>query len=413
MKYAIVISLLLLCAVLTAQEMMPFGDLRHSSVCTDGNLRLRWNDLSGGMYPQECWYNVNNGAWMQATVDNSAMTHAQALLPYQFGQTLRYRLRSEMSYMGESIAYMHPAYLGSDAFPPALNNMALIGTDAIGDSITVYAPMLDLTDSYIAATSTKFYSALANVSNSFPTLNSLTSYNIYLTTIMNVESASDSLAYAMVYSFNIPGVISSGLYRIGMDSEGTPSFARIGNIQSQVSGGKLYMACNIADLVNDPSFGPWPNQYNMLMFTSATIRVDLDLGTMQPSFGFGDNSSIGIIEFLDLHYNVPFNSLPQIAIMGNGTQMVNVQYDDPDGDFPLIAEFETEFGQIIPLIPSGLDFSQSVIFSTMLPAGVEYGVIRFSDNESDIVQLIWTIVSNEDPINTPPAIKITMPNPFR
>ncbi|MDP2174241.1 MAG: T9SS type A sorting domain-containing protein [Candidatus Cloacimonadaceae bacterium] len=413
MKKILVITLLLLCAALFAQETMPFGGIRHSSVCADGNLRLRWNDLSGGMYPQECWYRINNGGWQSAPVDNSDLLFNQALLPYQFGQTLRYRLKADASYMNESIAYMHPAYLGSDTFPPVLNTMALIGTDATGDSITVYAPALDLTDSYIAATANKFYSTLANVANSFPTMLSLTSYNVYLTTIMNPVALADSVAYAMIYSFNIAGVISPGLYKVGMDATGIPTFARIGNIQSQVSGGKLYMACNISDLTNDPNFGPWPNESNALMFSSATMRININSVTLQPEFGFGDSGSYGVNEFLDLRYNVPQNTLPALSQPGFANNIVSVTYTDINGDFPLMAEFVTHANQTIPMTHLSNDFSQPVTFTGLLPVGTTGGTFRFSDNESDVVELAFQIVSIEDDYCVPAPISVSMPNPFK
>ena len=266
MRKLILWLLLILCAALSAQETMPFGVVDHSAVCADGFMRLQWTDLTGGANPIACFYSINNGAWVEAAP--GSMPNSEALVPYQYGQLLRYRLHTLMEYEGESIAFMNAAYLGADAFPPTLDRMGLVGTDPTGDSLMVYALPLDLTSAYNAITPAKIYISLGNASNAFPTFVSLNSYNAYMTMVMN-PAGSQEVSYALLYTFNIPGLISPGLYKLGVDAEQNPTFTRLGNIQSTVSGGKPYMACNIADLTADPDFGAWPNDQNMLALVSA------------------------------------------------------------------------------------------------------------------------------------------------
>jgi hypothetical protein len=64
--------------------------------------------------------------------------------------------------------------------------MGWIATDATGFDDGVFKK-LDLTDTWFAATDNKFYSAMANVYGSFPTMNTYTSYNAYITTIVNTS----------------------------------------------------------------------------------------------------------------------------------------------------------------------------------------------------------------------------------
>lgn len=413
---SITLAFLLLIALLGAQELMPFGNLRHSSRCADGNLRLRWDDFSGGMVLPECYYRANGGAWQAAAAEPYADGVAQALVPYEFGQVLRYRLRLALEYMGESVAYMQPAFWDDDAFPPQAANMALIGTDATGDSVMVYATNLDLTDTFFAATDNKFYSALANVANSFPTMNSLTSYNFWATTIANPEALADSVVFALVYTFNIPGLISPGLYKLGMDSTGTPTFARVGNIQSQVSGGKLYLACNLADLTGDPDFGIWPNAFNALMVTSLSMKIDIDLQTMQPEFGFGDYSSVGMLEFTDYRYQVSQNTLPQYLNfeLPQNPPVLSVDYLDADGDFPLIAEFQVEKPVVdtVQLTPNSQDYSQIVNYTTQFSYNPMIATLRFSDNGIDIVEYDYLIGDAPPPGASVPQLSCAMPNPL-
>ncbi|MGC9362532.1 MAG: T9SS type A sorting domain-containing protein, partial [Candidatus Syntrophosphaera sp.] len=238
-------------SLLAAQVDMPFGDLRHSSRDSAGNIHLRWQDLTCGAVPTQSYYSTNGGDWQEAANTEHSTGIREALVPYEFGQFQRHRLRVEMEVMEESVAYLNPAYLAEDAFPPSTGSMAWIGTDATGDSMTVYSPNLDFTSTWFACSDTKFYAALENVSGAFPTINSLTSYNAWAAAIVNPETVADSIGYAMIYTFNMPGVIAPGLYKIGMDFSGTPYFEQIGSIQSQVSGGKLFLACDITDITAD------------------------------------------------------------------------------------------------------------------------------------------------------------------
>ncbi len=411
----VTLTLLLLVALLPAQDMNPYMNLNHSSICNDGNLRVRWNDLTSNMLGTQCLYSTG-AAWQQAFTEPFGDEQMQALVPYTFGQSLRYRLRTELSFEGEQMVFMHTPYLSADTFPPQYANMGLIGTDATGDSMTVYDTKLDFTDSWFAATNNKFYSALANVAGSFPTFNSLTSYNLYATTIANPETAVDTLAYAMVYTFNIAGIISPGLYKISMGEAGVPSFSRIGDIQSQVVSGKLYMACNISDLVNDPDFGAWPNMSNAIMAASISMGISVDFGSLEPEFGLGDYSTMCALLCEDHHYQVNQNTLPVISnfeIEPGEVTGVRFDYTDADADFPLIVEYEIPGVATVPLLPTAYDYTQSVTYSATIPNGTDPATLRVSDNGLDFVEYHYNWVANpEDPLPVA-TLACRMPNPLR
>jgi hypothetical protein len=170
---------------------------------------------------------------------------------------------------------MHIPYLTSDVFPPSLSQLGELSTDPTGDSDIPDIPALDLTDSCCGVSATKLFSALAKAANAFPLMHNITCFNLFATLIFNPETIIDTLCYAMIYTFNIPSVISPGLYKMGIDLEGVgpTSFVRIGDIQSTVSNGKLIMACNMSDLINDPDFGTWPNLTNALIFTNISVNL--------------------------------------------------------------------------------------------------------------------------------------------
>lgn len=402
-------------ALLAAQDYNPYLNMMHSARCADGNLKVRWDDVSGNFLGTQCLYSAEGSAWQQAAVEQLSGTQMQALVPYTYGQSLRYRLRTEITYQGESLVYMQTPFLNADSWPPTLSSLGQIGTDATGDSVTVYDDVLDFTGSWFGSTPNKLYSALGNSANSFPTMNSITSYNVYGTIIANPASVVDTLAFAMLYTFNIPGVISPGLYKASIDDTGMPFYERIGDIQSQVLGGKLYLACNWADLTGDPDFGAWPNAYNALAISSLSMRMAYNIATGDIDFGIGDYSLPAALLFADNHYDVPVNDLPQALnlTVNSGSNTVSFDYLDANGDFPLQADFVITDGPTVSLLPESYDFSQSVHFTAVLPYLPASGQLLLSDNGVDVVQVNWDGV--DAPMETVPApiLSCRMANPLR
>jgi hypothetical protein len=413
-KLMLIFCLLLFAVLLSAQVINPYMNLIHSSRCDDGNLRVRWEDLTTNMLQTECLYSTGAN-WQNALVENYSATQMQALVPYTFGQTLRYRLRTEVSYATYSGVAMHAPYMDADAWPPTLAKLGHIGTDATMDSVTVYSPVLDLTDTWFGVTSDKFYSGMANVANMFPTFNSITSYNIYMTTLTSPQVVVDSLMYAMLYTFNMGDLISPGLYKVKIDSTSMPVYTRIGNIQSMVVAGKLYMACNITDLTSDPDFGPWPNALNALAVVSLTFRLGYDQVAQTFDFGIGDYSNLSAQIFQDNVYSVAQNSPPEISgfQLDTNLNLVNFIYTDANADFPLMAQFQLDGGEIVDLLPESMDYSQPVSFIGSLPYTPQTGILRVSDNNIDFVEYVYPEVLNPiDPLPIPP-LQCTLPNPFR
>ncbi|MEN6445275.1 MAG: T9SS type A sorting domain-containing protein [Candidatus Cloacimonas sp.] len=412
MKQILTVILVGITALLMAQYEIPFGNIRHSSRDENGNIHLRWEDLSGGTLNPDFLYSANDAPWQNSPIQDISTGEKEALAPYTFGQKLRYRLHYSIEEMGESIAMMQSAYWDSDTFPPQLNKMAYIATDAEGDSVTVYSQNLDLRESYTAISSDKIYFSMQNLSGNFPIMNSLTSYNVYLGVLGNVSSLMDSVGYAMIYSFNIPGVVSSGLYKVGYDSATQmPVFTRLGNVQSQVSGGALNLACNISDLTADPDFGSLPDALLML---GLTLKVDIDLANLQPQIGLGDYSTPAYIIFQDNNYQVSQNTAPVCTFNSYDpfTELIQIDYLDADDDFPLLAETELPDGTILQFVPTGVDYALGVTYTVQLPdVNIPYITWRFSDNGFDIVQSEFHLVANQDENIVPTKLSCSLPNP--
>lgn len=413
MKQVLIVIFLVFTAGIGAQTLSPFQNIRHSSVDPDGNIHLRYDLIGSSVVDQQLFYS-SNGVWQAATINALDSGGFEALLPYSFGDKLYYRFQTSVEAMGQAASYLHAPWLENDAFPPPSSAMALIAEDPIGDPWQTVGPNFDLTASYVASSQNKFYRAVSNVSGTFPLMQSFTTYNLYGSMIMNPETVLDSMAYAMLYTFNIPGLISPGLYKIGVDLELTPSFERIGDVQSTVSGGKLYLSCNFADLTSDPAFGPWPNSTNTLLTTDLTAQLSIDLQTQTPEFAIGDYSTPGLIDFTPLYYEVMQNTLPELVLVSydEASGRVELRYTDLDEDFPLEASMfnDDEDGKVnrVDMTPI-YNEDGSISFIEHANPGAHLSV---SDNLIDYVTL-WLPVANAD-INAPAvqALACRLPNPL-
>lgn len=406
-------------SLLAAQDIQPWQYVRHSARDNNGNVHVRFNGITDIINPYQL-YNWQNSNWTETTLTSPEPLVYEALLPAVPGQTLNWRLKTSYDVLGETITAVNPAFFSTDAFPPALSAMAQVSDDPVGDSVNVYTPNLDLTGNWFAYSGNKLYAAMGNASNLFPTMNSFTSYNLYFAGLAASTSAvADSTVYAMLYTFNIPGVISPGLYKLGLNlADTTVTYQYLAPIQSMVSGGKLFLSCNISDLTADPNFGNWPPQFNSLGFMTGSIKIDINTGTLVPSFGIGDLSGISQLLFENYQYTVGVNTLPVIqnpllsGVVGNVS--VSFDYYDADQDFPLYAKLIMEStGSEVDFVPASLDFSQPVHMVAMEPVGEEWSsvFIRISDNNIDFPSYFIDVANEDETMPSVHTLRV-YPNPF-
>ena len=266
------------------------------------------------------------------------------------------------------------------------------------------------------------FTALSNTANSFPTMNTFTSYNIYFAGLANTATAlTDSSVYVMLYSFSVPGIISPGLYKFNFNMADTSfTYTRLGNIQSQVLNGKLHMACNISDLLLDPNFGSWPPQYNSLGYMAGSIRLDIDTATLTPTFTIGDFSAIAQLIFENHHYQVTQNTPPVIQyIYIDGpadAAVLRFSYFDANGDYPLFCQGQYLSEQGYDFIPQSLDFSQPVMMYLShtydLTSGVEYHFnVTISDDSINFVTGPFWVANDDETIPAVQSLSV-YPHPF-
>lgn len=411
-RYLLLLALLLGICLLNAQQINLWQNFRHSSRDAEGNIHIRWDNLGAEYLNLEFYAKSGSGDWQSHPVTHLSGVSSVASVPFEWNTPLTWRLRSEQSYQGVGAAMLHPAWLSEDSFPPSIDDLAFIGSDVFGDSVTVYAPHLDLGDTWVGCSDEKIYFAMQNYTGSFPVMNSFTSYNAYGCAIANPESAlSDSTAYAMIYG-NIIGLISPGLYKIGITENFTPTFNRIGNIQSTVSEGKLFLACNLSDLTNDPSFGTWPNYSNSLAFTALTMKLDIDLANLEPQMGLGDYSMPGVVVFEKLVHEAAGNTLPVITEFQVENNIVSCFYQDEEGDYPLVCEFVNQLGEVTELLTITHDYVNGVYCAGTCSAETKRGTLQVSDNNIDFQSFDIEIVPNDDYLLPVAALACNINNPI-
>ncbi len=418
-RIALLLIVLFSFCMLNAQDLTPWEYVRHSAVDNDGQIHVRFsaNPAIPNAYQL---FNWQNNMWNEATLTNPEAFIYEALIPHVTGQSHSYRIRTSYDVMDQTIVAVNPGYLSADTFPPALTNLGYIADDPVGDSVMVYNTNLDITGNWFGYSNTKLYSVLSNNSGSFPILNSFTSYNVYFVGLAASASAiTDQAIYGMLYTFNIPNVISSGLYKFNINlADTTIAFTRLGNIQSSVSGGKLYMNCNISDLTADPGFGAWPPANNSLGSMAGTVKLDVDIATLTPTINIGDFSAASQLIFENYTYMPVINTLPVIS----DVSMTNIgiayalefTYTDSDHDFPLYAHVVLDnLGNQPEITPTVPDFTQPQTMAAILPlTGWQNGTIRISDNNIDFVTFDISNTAIEDE-TLPAAFTFKVyPNPF-
>jgi len=339
----------------------------------------------------------------------------QAIVPIDPEETLYCRYKTE----ADTIVLMMPAFIPDDDFPAAVSELGFVSDDAVGDNLEG-GENLDLTEQYFGYSDSRFYVSMTNNGGGFPTDNGgwiPDEFYFYIGGIINPENViQDTVLYGIVYC-SIPFVIGPGLYKIHGGEIDLETIVPIGEIETEIDGNTLVMACNIDDLVNDEDFGDWPNFSNSLGYQCMTNLI-----TLQGEVGLADVEQASL-QNIDQYVIEPFtNILPEISdanylILG-GSTTVNCTYYDLNAHFPIIAEVETFSAngsrEIYQMIPLSIDYSSPVNFFVEFPE-IDWNnlVIRFSDNGYEFVEETLTTSADEFEITANQVYLSNFPNPFR
>ncbi len=284
-----------------------------------------------------------------------------------------------------------------DGANPTPNDLTLLATDPVGDE-NFGLPNLDLTACRISHDGTRLYAALTNAGGGFPVNSGLTFYSYFLG-IKDPAVTDPDTVFAMIHTVDVAGIIQPGLYRVF--GTGVSDLLKIGEITATEfpAENTLLLSCLLADLEADPAFQTWYDDTDpRLDVAGFTQKISL-LGGV----GEADRTSGVIWHLREMALDPGVNQLPVLTDLvlpdpASGGY-VSVIYSDADGHLPVIAELVFDGTDTYALRPESLDYGFPVTYvsDTDLPPLVANSwsqvVARFSDNQSDVVELVEVNVS--------------------
>jgi hypothetical protein len=271
-----------------------------------------------------------------------------ASFPVPGSGTVYYYLRAND---GISYATQAPVNL-NDAWPPPDNLLTRITDEPAGDTVNAEGPFLDLTGVYVCYSSDCVYAMLTNNSTGWPLYRFPTPWYVYTVALHSRQMPTDSFALVLTHA-NVVGLFTTGL---ALFNRYTNSFQRVGDIDFQTSGNRLYLRCPWTSITSRPEFGPWPNSDKFLATGAATLSYfgpgnwytrDITdtasfycLGT--PSFNIGQNR-VPVLSNADVQ---PRSGLPGTVFR------FQVRYTDLDNNPPVLHAVIVD-AETLSLIPHG------------------------------------------------------------
>jgi len=255
---------------------------------------------------QASWNEVAMAAVGEPGFDNTY----QCRFPLPGAGTVYYYVRGDN---GTNYGTQSPFNSG-DAWPATDNLLAEAALEGTGDTINnPDGEFLDLTSCALGYSGGKVYGRLTNHYSSWPTRGSIIGpWYLYSVGFRNSEAPSDTWAYAMTHVSLL--TYTDGLYELNVYAK---TFSRIGDIDVQMSGNRIIMRCNLADLEARPHFQPWPNQCGYLCSAKGETRsADISLNSWQHDT---TNSSRFYV-----------NRTPRLVIGQNQAPVLNLAGVDPD-----------------------------------------------------------------------------------
>lgn len=344
----------------------------------------------------------------------------QCAFPAPDSGTVFYYVRADN---GTNFGTQSPLNSG-DAWPVTDNLLAELAVEGTGDTINdPRGEWLDLTSAAMSYSGGKFYGRLTNrtTSNSWPLNSGLFGpWYLYTVGFRNSEAYTrDTLVYAMTYA-NVLGIYTSGLYEINAL---THDFTKIAGIETQTSGNRLVMRCNISDLAARRGFQPWPNQCGYLTAAKGETRsANASLESWQHDTTNSSRFYVDRTPCLVVGQNQP----PGLNLAGvepdTGTSETNfrfyVHYADADTNLPVLHSVVVD-ADTFDLAPGGHRYAAGVNFATTrrgFEAGPHEYRFVFDDGSSvvttppDTFFVIGAAVA-EVPQGGPVGFSAT-PNPF-
>jgi hypothetical protein len=228
--------------------------------------------------------------------------------------------------------------------------------------------------------------------------------------------AEPDTVWGMIYTYEMAGVVSSGLFRIQGTS--TSDLIKLGEIQVRKfpATDEIRLSCLFSDLLADPVFAACYDESDPAVGTAAfTQKISILNGASE-----ADQSPGALCYFRELPIERASNQLPILlnaGFQGAGTgASAVIDYYDPDGNCPVLSEIVFDGTQSFSLYPETLDYDASVVYRSdtgiapLANDSWDTAAFRFSDDQESFVE--YEITSTADEISANAVMVTVAPNPF-
>jgi len=372
-----------------------WNQIRHSARLPADQVTIRVENPSGSgienalLYAAEGVQEVS----MAAVPDGPATVEGTAPAPLAERRTYGFRL------LRDGVLDLLPVRLAAGV-DPTPSELTRVAADPAGDE-AFGLTHLDLVDCRVSFSDTRLYAALQNVGGGFPVNSGFTFYG-YLFGIADPAQVDPDVVFALMYTYNQPGIIGPGLYKV--TGTGLGDLEKIGEITVTTfpDENTLLLSCRLVDLTSDPDFAAWYDpddpRVNVAGFTQ---RITIFGGAQE-----ADRTPGGTLHLREVGIDPEVNRLPTLAdlhIVNPGPDAYAlVLYADADANCPVLSEIVFDGAEMFAMRPLTLDYAATVVYVTEpgippLVTGLwDAAVARFSDNATDVVEARITGTSVPD-----------------
>jgi hypothetical protein len=410
----------------SARAYTYWNDIRHSALLPDSAVAVRLENPTGAGVANYIIY-ANAGsevleATMDAVADGPSTVAAEVPGPVAASKYYGFRLLQ-----GEELDLM-PMRL-ADGADPEPSHLTRLAEDPAGDHLYGYVN-LDLVECRLSFSGERLYAALKNAGGGFPVSSGLTFFG-YLLAIADPALSDPDTVFALMHTYNQPGIITPGLYKI--TGSGLDDLVKIGEVEVEQfpALNTLVISCELADLMSDPYFLSWYDPTDRAIGVAAfTQRITL-LGGAKES----DRSPGGTCHLREFAIAPEINQLPELSDFGLGGSgagaFAEIDYLDANGNCPILAEMVFDDTLSYALRPAGLDYGGTVTYRT--DAGIApladdswtSALLRFSDDAANWVEYVpctngvpdgpagsgLGVLLSPNPSRESAAIELVMPAP--
>jgi hypothetical protein len=391
-----------------------WNDIRHSALLPDTTVTVRVENPTGTGVENYLLYAGSEilEEPMIPILDGPSTLQATVVAPVTDMHYYGFRL-----IQGEELDIL-PVRI-SDGIDPEPQDLTRLAADAEGDELFGYTH-LDLVDCHLSYSGDRFYVALKNAGGGFPVIQVLTFFG-YLLGVADPALADPDTVFGLMHTYYQAGIIGPGLYRI--EGTGLGNLFKIGDVAVEEfpAMNTLVISCELADLTADPYFMSWYDPADPALGVAAfTQRITL-LGGAQEA----DRSPGGQCYLRDFGIAPTVNQLPELTgfvLQGTGAEATaQIDYLDPDGNCPVLAEIMFDDSLTFSMYPMTLDYGSAVTYRTA--EGIEplasdswtNAILRFSDNLADTVEYEPPsngVYDDSEPAGPGGLQALITPNPF-